>query len=164
MFIGIALAQKYSSAKGCGNVGCKAVKHIKQLCEIRMTNQPRQKPERKTGISHLFAATGYSISGFSRLLNEAAFRHELLMGLVVFVLFALVGASLAEFMVAVILLLLLIAFEALNTAIEAVVDHISPQWNQFAKDAKDLGSLSVMCLLIANAAFLAYVLIQHLLT
>lgn len=124
--------------------------------------QTPKKPERVTGIKHVFAATSYSISGVKRLWGEAAFRHELLLYVIVLVVFALIGASLVEFLAASILALLLIATEALNTAIEAVVDHISPEWNTFARDAKDLGSLAVMCLLIANALFLAYVLLQHL--
>ena len=41
----------------------------------------------------------------------------------------------------------LIAVEALNTALEVLVDHLSPGWSQFAKDAKDLGSLAVVCVL-----------------
>ncbi|MCF6316852.1 MAG: diacylglycerol kinase [Marinosulfonomonas sp.] len=124
-------------------------------------SQP-DKPERVTGIKHIFAATGYSIGGIKRLWGETAFRHEVLLYLMVMGVFAAIGANLGEFIAASILALLLIAIEALNTAIEAVVDHISPQWNEFARDAKDLGSLAVMCLLIANALFLAYVLILHL--
>jgi diacylglycerol kinase (ATP) len=58
------------------------------------------------------------------------------------------------------LVLLLIAVEALNTALEVLVDHLSPGWSQFAKDAKDLGSLAVACviglvLLYAGAVVLA---------
>ncbi|PHQ96736.1 MAG: diacylglycerol kinase [Marinosulfonomonas sp.] len=120
------------------------------------------KPERITGIKHVFAATSYSIGGIKRLWGETAFRHEVLLYLMVMGVFAAIGANLGEFIAASILALLLIAVEALNTAIETVVDHISPQWNEFARDAKDLGSLAVMCLLIANGLFLAYVLFQHL--
>lgn len=120
------------------------------------------KPQRITGIKHIFAATRYSISGIRRLWSETAFRHEVLLYLIVMGIFIAIGAGFGEFIAATVLALLLIAFEALNTAIEAVVDHISPEWNEFARDAKDLGSLSVMCLLIANAAFLAYVLWLHL--
>ncbi|WP_456390500.1 diacylglycerol kinase [Profundibacter sp.] len=120
------------------------------------------KPERVTGLRHILAATRYSIGGIRRLRGETAFRHEVLLYLIVMGIFAVIGASFGDFIAASILALLLIATEALNTAIEAVVDHISPEWNAFARDAKDLGSLAVMCLLIANAAFLAYVLIQHL--
>jgi len=121
-----------------------------------------EKPERITGIKHVFAATSYSIGGIKRLWGETAFRHEVLLYLIVMGIFAVIGATLGEFIAASILALLLIAVEALNTAVETVVDHISPEWNEFARDAKDLGSLAVMCLLIANALFLAYVLIQHL--
>jgi len=121
-----------------------------------------EKPDRITGIKHVFAATSYSIGGLKRLWGETAFRHEALLYLVVLAVFATVGATFGEFITASILALVLIAIEALNTAIEAVVDHISPDWSEFARDAKDLGSLAVMCLLIANGLFLAYVLIQHL--
>jgi len=124
-------------------------------------NQPK-KPERITGIKHVFAATSYSIGGIKRLWGETAFRHEVLLYLIVMGIFAAIGATLGEFIIASILALVLIATEALNTAVEAVVDHISPEWNEFARDAKDLGSLAVMCLLIANGLFLAYVLVQHL--
>ena len=123
--------------------------------------QPK-KPERITGIKHVFAATSYSIGGIKRLWGETAFRHEVLLYLIVMGVFAAIGATFGEFITASILALVLIAIEALNTAIEAVVDHISPDWNEFARDAKDLGSLAVKCLLIANGLFLAYVLIQHL--
>ena len=51
------------------------------------------------------------------------------------------------------LVLLLVAFEALNTAIECIVDHLAPQWQEFARDAKDLGSLATMCMLITSGIF-----------
>ncbi len=121
-----------------------------------------QKPERTTGIKHVFAAASYSLGGIKCLWKEAAFRQEVLLYLLVIGLFFLVGATLAEYLIATILALVLIAIEALNTAIEEVVDHISPDWSEFARNAKDLGSFAVMCLLIANGLFLAYVLWQHL--
>lgn len=51
--------------------------------------------------------------------------------------------------------LVLIAVEALNTAIECIVDHLAPNWEAFARDAKDLGSLATMCLLIAIGVYLS---------
>ena len=124
--------------------------------------KPNEKPERTTGIKHVFAAASYSIGGIKCLWKEAAFRQEVLLYLIVMAVFALIGATGAQYLIATGLALLLIAVEALNTAIEAVVDHISPDWSEFARDAKDLGSLAVMCLLIANGLYLAYVLWQHL--
>jgi diacylglycerol kinase (ATP) len=105
----------------------------------------QEKPPRKSGIAHFFAAAGYSLGGLKRLARESAFRQEvaLIAGLVV--LFVLAGATLPEILGLVAIGLVLIAVEALNTALEVLVDHLSPGWSQFAKDAKDLGSLAVAC-------------------
>ncbi len=54
----------------------------------------------------------------------------------------------------------LIAVEALNTAIEVLTDHISPEWSRTAKDAKDLGSLAVGLMLVANLAYVGMVVVR----
>ncbi len=122
----------------------------------------RLKPERITGIPHLLAALGYSLGGIRRLWKEAAFRHICLALLPCLGLLALVGASLVEFGGFLIVFFCLIAVESLNTAIECIVDHLAPGWEEFARDAKDLGSLATMCLLLANGVFVAAVLTRHL--
>jgi diacylglycerol kinase (ATP) len=119
-----------------------------------MTNE---KPKPVTGLKHVFAATKYSIGGFKKLWCEAAFRQEALLSVLVLVGLFVLGAGLQSILIAAILILLLIAVEALNTAIECLVDHLSPEWAEFARDAKDLGSLAVMCLLLANGLYLAYI-------
>jgi len=68
----------------------------------------------------------YSIGGLKRLWAETAFRHEVLVIVVVLAGLFLFGASLLQILIATILLLLLIATEALNTALECIVDHVSP--------------------------------------
>lgn len=125
-----------------------------------MDSNPKPRPERVTGIHHLFAAAGYSIAGVQRLWAETAFRHELLGLPVVCAIFWAIAAPLWAFGVFVILWLLLIAVEALNTAVEAIVDHVSPNWSEAARDAKDLGSLAVMALLLANGVFIGYVMVR----
>ncbi len=117
------------------------------------------KPARVTGIRHLFAATGYSLSGVRRLWAEAAFRHEVLGGAMAFALLIALRIPPRDIAVFAVLYLILIAAEALNTAIEEVVDHLAPQWAQFAKHAKDLGSLAVFCLLCANGIYLAAIIL-----
>lgn len=118
-----------------------------------------EKPPRKTGIAHFFAAAGYSAGGARRLWREAAFRQELagLAGLVA--LFLAVGASAGEVLGLLLLGLMVLAVEALNTALEELVDHISPGWSEFAKHAKDLGSFAVMCALVATGLYAAWVVI-----
>jgi len=118
-----------------------------------------QKPARKSGIAHFFAAAGYSAGGVKRLAAESAFRQEMLGLVVVPVLLWAFDASLLHYLVFAGLALLVVALEALNTAIECLVDHLTQDWAEFARDAKDLGSLAVLCgllchaLLIAHAAF-----------
>jgi len=124
--------------------------------------KPKPRPERITGIRHLFAAAGYSIAGIRRMWAETAFRHEMLGLPVVCLLFWAIAAPLWAYGVFVILWLLLIAIEALNTAIEAIVDHVSPDWSLAARDAKDVGSLAVMALLLANGVFVGYVVVRSL--
>lgn len=119
----------------------------------------QDKPPRKSGIAHFFAAAGYSAGGLRRLAGESAFRQEAALIAGLLVLFLLIGASLSEIMGLLAIGLVLVAVEALNTAIEVLVDHLSPGWSQFAKEAKDLGSLAVACTIGALALYVAGVLI-----
>ncbi len=122
----------------------------------------RPRPARVTGMRHLLAAARYSIAGLKRLWAETAFRHEVLGLPAVLLLFWAVSAPLWGVAGFVILWCVLIAVEALNTAVEALVDHVSPDWSEAARDAKDLGSLAVMALLVANAVFVGLVLYRAL--
>lgn len=122
----------------------------------------RQKPARISGPAHVLAAASYSVGGLRRLWKETAFRHEALAFVGALVLLGGLGASLAEFGLLLGLFFLLVAVEALNTAIECIVDHLAPDWQEFARDAKDLGSLAVMCILLAAGVFLGIVCARHL--
>jgi diacylglycerol kinase (ATP) len=103
------------------------------------------KPPRKSGLAHFLAAAGYSLAGLRRLARESAFRQEVALVLGLLVVFMLFEASVPEIAGLLALGLVLIAIEALNTAVEVLVDHLSPGWSSWAKDAKDLGSLAVAC-------------------
>ena len=130
---------------------------------INRTHQPERVPPRAHGAAHVLAAARYSGGGAKRLLGETAFRHELILFVVIVLGFVLSGAAAASFLIAGGLFLLLAAAEALNTAIEIVVDRISPQWSSSARDAKDLGSFAVFCLLATNVVYALYVIISLLL-
>lgn len=111
---------------------------------------------KETGIRHMIAAFRYSIQGFMRLFGEQAFRHELLAFAGGIVLLAAVGATAFKFVGFIVLMLTLFAFEAMNTAIEELVDRISPEISSVGKHAKDLGSFACFCLVLANGLFLAW--------
>ena len=123
-----------------------------------MTDHLPEKPPRKTGFAHFFAAARYSRDGALRLLRESAFRQELFGGVVILGLLVLAGATFGQLIGFVILLLLLFAVEALNTAVEELVDHVSPGWAEFAKHAKDMCSFAVACLLAANGLYVIWIL------
>lgn len=118
-----------------------------------------QKPARTTGVAHFFAAAGYSLAGARRLWGEAAFRQEVALIGVLLALFLVLGASGPEVLGLLALGLVLVAVEALNTAIEVLVDHLSPGWSPWAKDAKDLGSLAVACVIGAVLIYAGVVLV-----
>ena len=118
--------------------------------------------EKKTGISHFFAAASYSRDGFLRLWGEAAFRQEIGFFAGALVLFLLVGASAGEFLVMTMLFLALFAVEAINTAIEELVDRVSPEISETGKHAKDLGSFAVLCTLTATGLYAVVTILYRL--
>lgn len=118
------------------------------------------KPNTKeTGIAHLFAATKYSIAGLRVLLKEAAFRHEIFLSIVLFISLLIARAANTQLIILVVLILILFSVEALNTAIENIVDKISPERSDFAKETKDLGSFAVSCILLGIIAYWIYALL-----
>jgi diacylglycerol kinase (ATP) len=114
---------------------------------------------KKTGLAHLFAAGSYSYAGFWRAIGESAFRHEMLFFGAALVLFFFIDATLAEFLLLAIIFLVVFAVEALNTAIEEVIDRVSPEVSQTGKHAKDLGSFAVFCTLVAAALYILWVVV-----
>jgi diacylglycerol kinase (ATP) len=127
--------------------------------ENGLTMTVQEKPPRKSGVAHFFAAAGYSLGGLQRLSRESAFRQEVALIAGLLVVLVVFGASVPEVLGLLALGLALIAVEALNTAIEVLVDHLSPGWSQFAKDAKDLGSLAVACTIGVLVIYSAVVLL-----
>jgi diacylglycerol kinase (ATP) len=113
--------------------------------------------EKASGVRRIIAATRYSMQGLLRLWKEEAFRHEIYAFAAGLVLFLIVGAAAMDYFIFLILMLILFAVEALNTAIEELVDRISPEISTVGRHAKDLGSFAVFCLLVANGLFALYV-------
>lgn len=112
---------------------------------------PRPQPFRR-----MVNATRYSLQGLGYMLrHEAAARYEI--GLFVFsiLVYALLGAPFPAYIAATALFLLLLAMEAINTAIEVIINRISPEISETGKHAKDLGSLAVFCVMIINILFFA---------
>jgi diacylglycerol kinase (ATP) len=129
-----------------------------------MTHPTEHAPPKQAGLAHLVSAAGYSIGGLTRLAKEAAFRQEVLAGAGLLAAYGMMDVAAAIRLSAAVLFLLLIAMEAVNTAIEEIIDRISPEVSATGKHAKDLGSLAVFCLILANSLLLLYALSIELTT
>ena len=106
----------------------------------------------RTGFYHLIDATRFSMAGLRAMLSETAFRHELLVGIIFLPLAWLLPNLGFGWRVAMtIAWIALPTTEILNTAVEAVVDLVSPEIHPLAKKAKDCGSAAVFCVCVANA-------------
>jgi diacylglycerol kinase (ATP) len=109
-------------------------------------------------LRHVVHATGYSMAGLRLLLRtERAARIEVTVSAAALIWLLVLGASTAEILIFVLLFCILMSVEALNTAVEVIVDHLSPDYTEFAKAAKDLASFAVFCLLLAGGIYVAAV-------
>ena len=120
--------------------------------------RPSVTPPRK-GLLHVLDAARYSAAGLRRLWGETAARLEFAGAGAVALAFALRGAEVWHWLVAAALFALVLAVEALNTAIEVLTDRLSPEWSVTARDAKDLGSLAVGLMLLVAGGFVFAVLV-----
>lgn len=111
----------------------------------------------KTGIARIFHALTYSKQGIIfAYKNEAAFRQEIWLGIILIPLAIYLPVSLLHKAMLIGSLLLIVVVELLNSAIEAVVDRIGPEHNELAGRAKDMGSAAVLLtILIALLIWIA---------
>ncbi|WP_426038335.1 diacylglycerol kinase family protein [Cypionkella sp. TWP1-2-1b2] len=72
------------------------------------------------------------------------------------------GISATDWTLLVICIALVLAAEATNTAVERLVDLVSPQWHPLARDAKDLAAGSVLIVAIGAAIVGVIVFIPYL--
>jgi len=117
----------------------------------------------KTGLQRVLNATRYSLEGFAAAArHEDAFRQELMLAAVLVPLGLWLGNDGAERALLAGSMLVVLAVELLNSAIEATVDRVSLEDHLLAKRAKDLGSAAVMMSLATVAAIWLLVLLPRL--
>lgn len=117
--------------------------------------------EHKTGFAHLLASTKYSLSGLRVAVRETAVRHELYLGAAHFAAVFLLGVQWIPALVLSAIWVGIVVVELLNTAVEAVVDLVSPDYHELAGRAKDLGSAAVFLMLVLFFAAWALALWRH---
>ncbi|HZF16602.1 MAG TPA: diacylglycerol kinase [Steroidobacteraceae bacterium] len=119
----------------------------------------REKPQ---GLVRLFRAFGNSFKGFAGAFREeAAFRQELALAVVVVPLGLWLGRTGVEKALLVAPMLLTLIVELLNSAIEAAIDRIGFEHHRLSGLAKDIGSAAVFLSILLLIAVWVLVLVYH---
>ena len=98
----------------------------------------------RRGAARLWHAAGYSLQGLRSAWGEKAFRLEALMACAMLPASYWVGRGWVEVAVLAGSVVAVLVVELLNSAVEATVDRIGPEWHALSKKAKDLGSAAVL--------------------
>jgi diacylglycerol kinase (ATP) len=118
----------------------------------------RNKP---TGLTRLLLAFGNSGRGFiGAWREEAAFRQELALAVVVIPLGLYLGKTGVERALLIAPMLLVLIVELLNSAVEAAIDRIGLERHTLSGLAKDIGSAAVMAAFILMGAVWACIFLS----
>ena len=99
----------------------------------------------------LLRSFGYALEGVSYLIRtQRSAQIELAVGVVILALAAWLGITPLEWAVLVLAMALVLALEALNTAIELAVTLASPERHPLAKAAKDVSAAMVLIAAVAS--------------
>ena len=118
---------------------------------------PAVNPQKsRKGLERVFHATLISLQGLRAGWSEPAFRQEAIIAIVLLPLAFWVGRSWVEVAMLAGTVVLVMIVELLNTAVEAAIDRIGPEWHDLSKRAKDMGSAAVLLsLLLCSGTWLA---------
>jgi diacylglycerol kinase (ATP) len=124
----------------------------------------KDRPTAKTGLARIWGAFLYSLNGLRYAIrNESAFREEMLFYVVLLVILYFLPLSILFKGMLFFANTLVLVVELLNSAVESVVNIASPDYNDLARRAKDLGSAAVfvsIVLAIALWGFAVYSIIR----
>jgi diacylglycerol kinase (ATP) len=102
-----------------------------------------------TGLKRIFHATFFSIAGLQAAWrNEAAFRQECLLALILTPTAVWLGQNAVERSLLIGTVWLVLIVELLNTAVESIVDRVGTDHHKLSGQAKDQGSAGVFVSLL----------------
>jgi len=108
-------------------------------------------------MNRLKRATLNSLSGFRfALQNEESFRQETILFVICLLMGFFIAPSVAWYVAMIGSVIVILMTELLNTAIERLADHVTPDFHPQIGAIKDAGSAAVFCaLLLAGMIWLA---------
>lgn len=103
----------------------------------------------KTGLTRLVNALGYSLQGLAAAWkHEAAFRQELVLGIVLLPVAFWLASTPVELILLISSIFWVWMAELANSSLEAVVDRMGSEHHELAGRAKDIGSALVFVSLV----------------
>ena len=106
---------------------------------------PAVNPQKaRKGLERVWHATLISLQGLRAGWSEPAFRQEAVMSIVMMPAAFWLGRGWVEVALLAGSAVLVMIVELLNTAVEAAIDRIGPEWHDLSKRAKDMGSAAVL--------------------
>lgn len=108
----------------------------------------------------LFKNIGYAIEGMRNMYKEeTSFRIQLITFIIFSLILPFVSISLLSKLILFTAMLFVLAGEAINSAIERIVDLVSPDFHPLAKQAKDIGAFVVLLFFCINCMIWVVVLL-----
>ncbi|MCZ6803396.1 MAG: diacylglycerol kinase [Proteobacteria bacterium] len=113
------------------------------------------------GLSRLVKACKFSCQGLkAAFANEAAFRQEVVLAIVLIPLAVYLADNDVECALLISVVLMVLIIELINSGIEAIVDRIGTEQHELSGRAKDVGSAAVLLALINAAVVWGIVLLN----
>ena len=113
---------------------------------------PEPSADSRTGffsVIRLFKAALYTTRGLRHALtNDTSFQQEVVLVLILTPISIWLGGNGIERAMLILPLLLVLAVELLNSAVETIVDRVGTEYNELSGRAKDLSSAAVFVTLI----------------
>ncbi len=101
------------------------------------------------GLTRIYYAFFYSMAGLaSAWKNEAAFRQECLVAIMLLPISFWLGQNATQIGLLILSIFIVLIVELLNSAIETTIDRISDEQHTLSKQAKDIASAAVFVSLL----------------
>jgi len=116
----------------------------------------------RTGLDRIVRAFDISVKGLRAAWLEKAFRQEVALSTVLVPLALFLGRGWVETMMLLMSVGLVLICEIANSALEAVVDRIGPEFHELSGRAKDMGSAMVLVAIVLCVLAYGGVILGHL--
>lgn len=124
---------------------------------MNQPEQPQRSPSRLASVQN-------AVRGVGVLLSQPNARIQGAVALIVVALGWKLDISSHEWLAVILSIVWVLSAEAINTAIELMVDWVSPQWHPLARDIKDVAAAAVLISSLGAAVVGGLVFLPHLKT